>query len=105
MVFKDFDSVNMQDSFIQTIEQHHVKLIIATTIAFLSILITRFQKRKPRLLADAPYVGLANGSRSLTDARRRYQTHAAEMLIEGYREVSESPDHFEKFIPIIRSFF
>ena len=67
---------------------HHPIFFILFTGVVASIVFSAWSRtRKPRLFPGAPYTGLANGARSLAEARRRYQTHAAEMLLEGYKKV------------------
>ena len=69
------------------LKHYRFTLVIATTAVVFLTLLAWFRARKPRLLPGTPYTGLANGSRSLAEARHQYQTHAAEMLKEGYERV------------------
>lgn len=75
------------------VSHNNIFLILLTGAIALFAFYAWFRTTKTRLFPGAPYTGLADGTRSLAEARRRYQTHAAEMLVEGYKKVCRDPPH------------
>ncbi|KAF2677434.1 putative cytochrome P450 [Lentithecium fluviatile CBS 122367] len=86
--------------FLRTAIDHpQLLFIFATTVIFLFAWIVWLPSKKPRLLPNTPFAGLAGGSRSLTEARNQFRTHAAEMLIEGYKRASGQTDGGFYYVP------
>ena len=64
--------------------------VFCCSILAFVILFFTWRKKKPRLIAGVPFVGIDDRQYTKENAARRFVSNASEILEEGYKMVSES---------------